>query len=88
MRRAQSYIRRASSYTTVVLPGEYLELDVPSDPGHDRVLAILPRTHTQISNRIKPACVWPEPKIKEAVRSKMRVINTSLEPKSIRAMNT
>ena len=83
VRRAQSYILRASSSATVVWPGEYVELDVPSDLGDDCVLAIQPRTDTQTSKHTKPACIWPEPQIVEAVGSKIRLTNTSQEPKSI-----
>ena len=83
MRRAQSYILRASSSVAVVWPGEYMKLDVPSDLGDDCVLAIQPRTDTQISKHTKPACIWPEPQIVEALSSKIHLTNTSQEPKSI-----
>ena len=49
VRRAQSYVLRASSSATVVWPGEYVELAVPSDLGDDCVLALQPRTDTPIS---------------------------------------
>ena len=83
VRRAQSYVLRASSSTTVVWPGEYVELDVPSDLGDDCVLALQPRTDTPISKHTKPTCIWPEPQVIEAVGSKIRLTNSSNEPKAI-----
>ena len=83
IRRAQSYVLRASSSATVVWPGEYVELDVPSDLGDDCVLALQPRTDTPISKHTKPTCIWPEPQVIEAVGSKIRLTNSSNEPKAI-----
>ena len=83
VQRAQSYVLRASSSTTVVWPGEYVELDVPSNLGDDCVLALQPRTDTPISKHTKPTCIWPEPQVIEAVGSKIRLTNSSNEPKAI-----
>ena len=83
VRRAQSYILRASSPATVVWPEEYVELEVPSDLGEDCVLALQPRTDIPIFKHAKPACIWPEPQILEAVGTKIRLVNTSKEPKTI-----
>ena len=47
------------------------------------MLAIQPRTDTPISKYTKPAHIWPEPQILEAVRSKICLVNTSHEPKAI-----
>ena len=83
VRRAQSYVLRASSSTTAVWPGEYVELDVLSDLGDDCVLALQPRTDTPISKHTKPTCIWPEPQVIEAVGSKIRLNNSSNEPQAI-----
>ena len=83
VRRAQIFTLCAPSSTTVVWPGEYLELDIPPDLGDDRILALQPRTDTPISKHTKPAHIWPEPQILEAVGSKIRLVNTSHEPKAI-----
>ena len=83
VRRAQIFTLRAPSSATVVWPGEYLELDIPPDLGDDRILALQPRTDTPISKHTKPAHIWPEPQILEAVGSKIRLVNTSHEPKAI-----
>ena len=83
MRRAQIFTLRAPPPATVVWPGEYLELDIPPDLGDDRILAIQQRTDTPISKHTKPAYIWPEPQILEVVGSKIRLVNTSTEPKAI-----
>ena len=50
-------VRCVSSPATVIWPGEYVELDMPSDLGEDCVLALQPRTDTPISKHTKPACI-------------------------------
>jgi len=46
--RTQSYVLRSSAPTTVVLPGEYLELDLPPIIDPDCTLAIEARTIQQM----------------------------------------
>ena len=83
VRLAQSFTLCAPSSETVVWPGAYLELDIPPDLGDDRILALQPRTDTPVSKHTKPTHIWPEPQISEAVGSKIRLVNTSNEPKVI-----
>ena len=45
VRRTQSYVLRSSALTTVILPGEYLELDIPPNLDPDCALAIEPMHH-------------------------------------------
>ena len=54
-------------------PGEYLELDIPSDLGDDPILAPQPRNDTRISKHTKPIHIWPEPQVLEVVGSKMLI---------------
>ena len=82
VRRAQTFTLRASSSTTVAWPGAYLKLDMPPDLGDDRILALQPRTDTPISKLTKTAHIWPQPQILETVASKIRLVNTSNEPKA------
>ena len=53
VRRAQCYTLRAPSSTTVLWPGDYVELDVPPHLGEDHVLALQPRTDTPVPKRTK-----------------------------------
>ena len=81
VRRAQCYTLRAPSSTTVLWPGDYIELDVPPDLGEDCVLALQPHTDTPVPKHTKPTTTWPEPQILEAVGAKVRLVNSSQEPK-------
>ena len=64
-------------------PGDYVELDVPPDLGEDHVLALQPRTDTPVPKHTKATSIWPEPQILEAVGTKVRLVNSSQEPKLI-----
>lgn len=83
VQQAQSCTLHTSSSVTVVWPGKYLELNVPPDLGDDCILALQPRTDNPISKHRKPAYIWPEPQILEAVGFKIRLVNTSNEPEAI-----
>ncbi|KAK2550541.1 hypothetical protein P5673_028741 [Acropora cervicornis] len=83
VRRAQCYTLRAPPSTTVLWPGDYVELDVPPDLGDDCVLALQPRTDTPVPKHTNPSSIWPEPQIVEAVGAKVRLVNSSQEPKLI-----
>ena len=83
VRRAQCYTLRAPPSTTVLWPGDYVELDVPPDLGDDCVLALQPRTDTPVPKHTNPFSIWPEPQIVEAVGAKVRLVNSSQEPKLI-----
>ena len=83
MRRAQCYTLRAPSSTTVLWPGDYVELNVPPDLGEDHALALQPHTKTPEPKHTKTTCIWPEPQILEAVGAKVRLVNSYQEPKLI-----
>ena len=83
VRRAQCYTLRAPPSTTVLWPGDYVELDFPPDLGDDCVLALQPRTDTPVPRHTNPSSIWPEPQIVEAVGAKVRLVNSSQEPKLI-----
>ena len=73
VRRAHSYVVRSTSPTSVVWPGEYFELDVLPDFGEDRTIAIEPHTPSS----------WPPPQILDTVGNKVRLVNSTDEPKVI-----
>lgn len=76
VQRAQYYTLLAPSSTTVLWPGDY-------DLGEDCVLALQPHTDTPVPKHTKPTTTWPEPQILEAVGAKVRLVNSSQEPKLI-----
>ena len=51
----------------VVLPGEYLEIDVPPDLGPYYILAIETRPDAPFSKCCKVSQLWPQPLIEDAV---------------------
>ena len=83
VRRLQCYTLRAPSSTTVLWLDDYVELDVPPVLGEDHVLALQPRTDTPVPKYTKTTSIWPEPQILEAVGAKVRLVNSSQEPKLI-----
>ena len=78
VRCTQAVILRSPS-TSVVWPGEYLEVDLPEDFSPDCTVSI----------EARPDCMkapqnWPPPTILEAVCRKTHIVNDSDEPKIIK----
>ena len=84
VRRTQSYVLRSSAPTTVILPGEYLELDIPPNLDPDCTLAIEARTDAPSNNCSKVSQLWPQPHIVEAVANRVRILNNTPEPRTVR----
>ena len=84
VRRTQSYVLRSSTPTTVVLPGEYLELDLPPNIDPDCALAIEARTNAPSNTCSKVSQLWPQPQIVEAVAHRVRLVNDTAEPRIVR----
>ena len=78
VRRTQSHVLRAPPASTVVWPGDYLELELPAHIEPDATLAIEPRPDCS-----KSVQGWPNPHIIEAVAGKVRILNTTSQPKRI-----
>ena len=77
VRRAQSRVLRAPPSHTTIWPGDFIELDIPSDIADD-ILALEPRADSKNSFQ-----VWPNPEIIQSVGDKIRIANTTSEPKSL-----
>ena len=78
------HLLRAPCANTTVWPGEFLEVDAPSEFLKDSPLAIEPRTDSVSSNHCKPSHAWPQPVIVQAVGGKLRLLNDTDEPLLIR----
>ncbi|CAB4014756.1 Hypothetical predicted protein [Paramuricea clavata] len=70
VRRTQTTVLRAPSYSTVIWPGQYLELDLPDHVDPNSILALVPRKDCSRSD-----CEWPSPHIVQAVARKIRIPN-------------
>ena len=79
VRRTQAYVLRSSSNATVIWPGNYIEVDLPSDLDPDCTVAI--ETHVDSS---KSSDSWLTPSIIEAVNGKIRIVNNTTEPQALR----
>ena len=78
LRRAQFLVLRAPPTSTVVWPGDSLELDLPYDIQANVAVAIEPR----------PSCAktvldWPTPHIVQAVAGQIRIMNTTNKPERV-----
>ena len=78
VRRTQAYILQPEA-TSVIWPGSYLELALPSDLQPECTLAIESRTEN-----VKFLNNWLPPSIIEAVSGKVRIPNNTDEPLSLR----
>ena len=78
VRRTEATVLRASSTSSVVWPGSYLELDIPQEFDPDVTLAIEPRLDGS-----KAPGDWLSPHIIEAVSGTIRILNDTDEPKTI-----
>ena len=79
----QNHVRRAyvlkPETTSVIWPGSYLEVALPSDLQPECTLAIESR-----SDNVKFPTDWPPPGIIEAISGKVRIPNDTDEPQSLR----
>ena len=78
VRRTQAFVLRSGSSSTVIWPGNFIELSLPSDIAPDSCLSVEPR----IENA-KPSRQWPRPHVIEAVNDKIRIFNDSDEPQLV-----
>jgi hypothetical protein len=81
VRRAQAAtLLRAPAKQTVVLPGDYLELDLPPDVDSDTIWALEPRLDAPINITKDPESAWPPPQEIVSVDRQVRITNTSSSP--------
>ena len=70
--RTQAFVLRSGYSPTVIWPGSFIELSLPSDIAPDSTLTVEPR-----SDFAKASQTWPSPQISEAVSDKIRINNDS-----------
>ena len=78
VRRTQAFVLRSGSSSTVIWPGNFIELSLPSDIAPDSCLSV----ERRIENA-KPSRLWPRPHVTEAVNDKIRIFNDSDEPQLV-----
>ena len=77
VRRTQSHVR-ASPSSTVIWPGEYIDIQLPPQVHPDSILALEPHPDCARSTRN-----WPHPNIVEAVAGHVRILNDTTEPQHL-----
>ena len=75
---------RAPNTNTTVWPGEFIEIDAPSELLTDATLAIEPRIDSVSSSHLKPTHTWPQPDIVQSIGGKLRLLNNTEEPLLVR----
>ena len=79
----RAHVLRAPSHSTVLLPGEFVELSVPVELSSHETLALEPRIVPQ-KGVAPPDPSWPEPCMVSSVAGKVRIPNLTPEPRLIR----
>ena len=72
-----------SPVTTTLWPGDFIELDVPSDIALANPVALEPRITTYINNQLPTSRIWP-PNILTSIGGKVRIPNDTTYPIKLR----
>ena len=78
------HLLRAPNTNTTVWPGEFIEIDAPSELLTDATLAIEPRIDSVSSSHLKPTHTWPQLDIVQSIGGKLRLLNSTEEPLLVR----
>ena len=78
VRRTQAVVLKSPS-TSVVWPGDYLEVSLPQEFSQDCTLSIESRPDC-----MKVPKPWPSPQILESINGKIRIVNNLDEPQIVR----
>lgn len=79
VRRTQSFLLR-NPQRTVILPGEYVQLDTPCDSDPDTLWALKPRLDCPSNTPLKAEGAWPPPQQVLSVDHAVRITNTTDSP--------
>ena len=80
IRRTHAHVLKAIA-TNNIWPGEYIEINLPDNLDPDQCFAIEPRNDMKQS---KNDGMWPQPNIIESVNGKIRIINETNQPQSVK----
>lgn len=80
----RAIVLRAPPSNTTIWPGEFVELQLPSDTPPDSVYALEPRTDSPTSQSAKTTQLWPPPAIVSSVSGKIRIPNLSDKPRLLK----
>ena len=80
----RAIVLRSPSSSTTIWPGEFLEVDLPSDAPRDSVYALEPRTDAPSIRLLTASQLWPTPAIISSVAGKIRIPNLSPQPRFLK----
>ena len=80
----RAIVLRSPSSSTTIWPGEFLEVDLPSDAPRDSVYALEPRTDAPSIRPLTASPLWPTPAIISSVAGKIRIPNLSPQPRFLK----
>ena len=80
IRRTHAHVLKAIA-TNNIWPGEYIEINLPDNLDPDQCFAIEPRNDMK---QLKNDGMWPQPNIIESVNGKIRIINETNQPQSVK----
>ena len=76
----RAIVLRSPPKSMTVWPGEFVEVDLPSDVPPDSEYALEPRTDSPSIRKLSASQLWPAPRIVSSVAGKIRIPNLSSEP--------
>ena len=76
-RRTQAYVLRGPKTKTVLLPGEYVDLETPKDTEPDAMWALEPRYDAPSMLGVKYSQTWPSPQEIRSVDHTIRLANNT-----------
>lgn len=76
----RAIVLHSPSSSTTIWPGEFLEVDLPSDAPRDSVYALELQTNAPSIRQLTASQLWPTPAIISNVTGKIRIPNLSPQP--------
>ena len=76
----RALVLRSPPRSLTVWPGDFVEVELPSDAPPDSEYALEPRTDAPSVRQLTPSLLWPSPSIVSSVAGKIRIPNLSSEP--------
>ena len=80
VRRTQAFLLRSPPQQTVILPGDYIQLETPLDCDPDTMWAMEPRFDCPVNDNKKDNNAWPKQQEVASVDHSIRLLNNTVDP--------
>ena len=84
VRRTQCHTVRGPPHQSVILPGEFFEVETPKSVSPDNTWALEPRHDSSVNRNLPDDRAWPQPQEIDSVDNTLRLVNNTSEPITIR----